>query len=160
MAFVSSTRVSGCIDQEFTAREASLAFVWSRMRVIDESAKKSKAKLESLSFEDFFEALVHVSLMKALPTDEEVEEAGALDAGVLIRRLKERPLEYGKWCEQHAVRWEDEPSQPVERCVDHLLHLIGRTVKGGSLASDAKLTKLTEKEVTSFVKGAGLAARP
>lgn len=46
MAFVSSTRVSGCIDQEFTAREASLAFVWSRMRVIDESAKKSKAKLE------------------------------------------------------------------------------------------------------------------
>lgn len=73
---------------------------------------------------------------------------------------QERPLEYGKWCEQHAVRWEDEPSQPVERCVDHLLHLIGRTVKGGSLAADAKLTKLTEKEVTSFVKGAGLAARP
>lgn len=44
--------------------------------------------MRSLSFEDFFEALVHVSLMKALPTDEEVEEAGALDAGVLIRRLK------------------------------------------------------------------------
>ncbi len=52
------------IDAEFTAREASLAFTWSRMRVVDEGAKKSKAKLESLSFEDFFEALVHVATMK------------------------------------------------------------------------------------------------
>ena len=47
------------------AREASLAFAWSRMRVIDESAgKQSKTKLDNLSFEDFCEALVHVALMK------------------------------------------------------------------------------------------------
>ncbi len=51
------------------------------------------------------------------------------------------------------MRWEDEPRQPVERAVAHLLHLIIRTVKGSTLAPQAKLTKLSEKEVVAFLRG-------
>ena len=42
--------------------------LWSRMRVVDDTARKSRPKLESLSLEDFYEALIHVALMKATPT--------------------------------------------------------------------------------------------
>ena len=63
------------IDGEFTQREAILAFVWSRHRVIDERIKGSRVKLTNLSLEDFYEALMRVSVMKALPTDDELTEA-------------------------------------------------------------------------------------
>jgi hypothetical protein len=39
------------VDEEFTMREASLAFTWSRMRVIDESSAASRKKMENLSYE-------------------------------------------------------------------------------------------------------------
>jgi len=43
--------------------------------------------------QDFYEALVHVSAMKAMPTDEQLKEAGAKDAGVFLMALKEKPAE-------------------------------------------------------------------
>ena len=58
------------------------------MRVVDDTAKRSKAKLENLSVEDFYEALIHVSLMKAMPTDEEIADAGAEDAGDFLLRMR------------------------------------------------------------------------
>lgn len=40
-------------------------------------------QLRHLRFEDFLEAIVRVALACSLPTDYELEEAGAADAGVL-----------------------------------------------------------------------------
>ena len=54
-------------DAVFTPREGTLAFIWSRMKVIEEQSKASRRKLLHLSFEDFLEAIVRLSTMKALP---------------------------------------------------------------------------------------------
>ncbi len=40
-------------------------FIWSRMRVIDESKDASRRKMIHLSFEDFLECIVRLSTMKA-----------------------------------------------------------------------------------------------
>ena len=44
-------RALDLIDSEFTIREAALCFSWSRMRVIDDSSKRSKLKMGSLCLE-------------------------------------------------------------------------------------------------------------
>jgi len=147
------------IDHEFTVREASLAFVWSRMRVIDDAAKKSKLRIESLSLEDFYEALVHVSTMKATPMDSDLDEANVVDAGVFIMKLKENPAEYAKWAMVNATKWEDEQRQPHHRCLAHLLSLIVRIIKVSTYTKEDVSALLeqrhlvvSEKEVGRFVR--------
>ena len=106
-------KVFDLIDQEFTVREASLAFLWSRMRVVDDTSKHSKLRLENLSLEDFYEALIHVALMKALPTDWEIEEAGMDDAGEFILRMREtNASEFRKWSLENAARCAQVESGP------------------------------------------------
>jgi len=147
------------IDQEFTVREASLAFAWSRMRVVDEGDKKrSKAKLENLSCEDFFEALVHVSLMKALPTDEEVASSSAIDGGAWLLELKRNPADYLKWITANPASWETPPRQPVDRCVHMLITLIVRIIKQAVSKSDVSVDAnlvLDKKEAVAFIKSKG-----
>ena len=41
----------------------------------------------NLPFEGFLEALCRLSMLKALPTDAELEETGCSDAGVFMQRL-------------------------------------------------------------------------
>ena len=56
-------------DNNVTLRDANWIFVLSRMRVVDEmGGKKAQLKLENLSLEDCFEALVRFACTKALPT--------------------------------------------------------------------------------------------
>ena len=51
-------------------------------------------------------------------------------------------------------RWEDEPRQPIPRCVEHLLTLLVRTAKEAVSrirpAKGEKLSALDEKEVKRF----------
>ena len=54
-------------------------------------------RLRNLFFEDFCEALVHVSRMKALPTDEQIADAGATDAADFFDALR-ATLERGRAC--------------------------------------------------------------
>ena len=51
-------------DQAFQQREGVLCFVFSRLRVVDEESERGKRRLNSLSFEDFLEAVVRVATMK------------------------------------------------------------------------------------------------
>lgn len=117
------------IDEEFTMREASLAFSWARMRVIDENAADSRAKLENLSFEDFLDALVRVATMKALPSEDELAEAGAPDAGLFLLDLRKRSEDKQAWLEAHARRWDEPLPMPIERAVHHLCMLMIRTIQ-------------------------------
>ena len=66
-------------DSDFTAREVSLPFAWCRMRVVDEELLESKIKAIQLSFEDFLEAIVRISTIKALPNDEQIYDNEAED---------------------------------------------------------------------------------
>ena len=152
------------IDGEFTQREAILAFVWSRHRVIDERIKGSRVKLTNLSLEDFYEALMRVSTMKALPTDDELTEAflsgnfgeeEVPDAGVFILTTKQRAandkkltLAYDQWLKDHANSWNSPPRQKYHRCLAHLIELLVRTIDGRSMGEDDLL--LTKREVIMY----------
>ena len=49
-------RLFNLVDVDLTERDATLAFVWSRMRVVDEQADRGRIQLTHLSFEDFVRA--------------------------------------------------------------------------------------------------------
>lgn len=53
------------IDAEFTRKEATLAFVWSRLSVINEANPKSRIRLTHLTFEDFMEVCVCSCIRKS-----------------------------------------------------------------------------------------------
>jgi hypothetical protein len=147
------------LDDSFTLRDATMIFMLSRMRVVNEQGKKSSVKLENLSYEDFFEALVRTALMKALPTDDEIGEAGCIDAGDFMLRLRDAQSE-DEWLKEyydvHGCDMTNAPRQPAHRCLNHLLLLIMRTIE--RTAVDAKVTKkdvkhnlkVTKKEMAMF----------
>lgn len=62
------------IDSQFTLQDANLAFLWSRMAVLDEI--KDYGRYTSLTFVDFLEALGRVADMKSLPLDSDLDSAG------------------------------------------------------------------------------------
>ena len=68
------------IDGEFTTREATLAFMWSRLRVANESDPRERRRMTNLRFEDFCEALVRIATMKCVPTDAGGARCAAADS--------------------------------------------------------------------------------
>lgn len=134
------------IDDDFTHRDATLAFIWARMRVADEFAEESKLKLQNLCYEDFLEALVRVATMKALPTDEEVEEASCADGGEMLLKLRKTHGEYVSWVAAHSRPFDAPLPQPAERAVHHLCLLLIRSIKSftrgkGKFRDNLVLTK-------------------
>ena len=121
-----------------------------------------KLKLTHLTMEDTFEALVHVAHMKALPTDEEVLEAGALDGGDFLLKLRETPSEYDKWAKAHEARWDEPLRQPVHRAVAMLISFLLRTIlcqvsKSHETADEAdgqaeRRLVVSEQDVATFLK--------
>jgi len=120
------------LDHLFSARECTLAFVWSRLRVIDDGkSKRGRLHLYNLSQECFYEVLVRIAMMKSLPTDMELGYAGFEDAGSFFAELGKKPEVLRQWRDEHRsdwdVDWEDDdydPRQPSHRALSHLLELI------------------------------------
>jgi len=141
------------LDDVFTVRDATVIFVLSRMRCADEEAKSSVLRMHNLSLEDWFEALCRVAVIKALPTDDEVQAASAIDAGDFILELKESPLDYDEWAEAwystHTTPMM-KATQPAHRCLSHLVLLMVRTIEGITTNQDAHDQKVTKKEMNVF----------
>ena len=96
------------------------SFVCSRMRVVAERETKGRAKVLQLCFEDFLEAIVRMSTMKALPDDDELDNAGSTDAGRHLLELRGvSPQMYEDFLKEHAQSWFDEPLQPIHRRAAH-----------------------------------------
>ena len=150
----------GWVDTEFTLREAMLAFVWARMRVADELAAESKAKLHHLSFEDFLDAFVRIATMKALPTDDEVHEYGCEDGGEFLLQLRDSPAEHAAWVRNHAQRWDEALRQPIHRAVSQLVMLLIRSIEKAThgIAKAKQDLILTKLEVQAFEGNGGLSA--
>ena len=70
---------------------STLAFVFSRLRCVDELAERGKRRMHNLSFEDFLEALVRFAYRKALPTGAEMQERGSAHAGEFLADLADEP---------------------------------------------------------------------
>ena len=131
------------------------------MRVIDEQGGiSSTLRLENLALEDWYEALCRLSVLKALPTDAEVVDAGAEDGGDFMLALRKRPSEYEAW----ITRWNEthdadliKATQPPHRCITHLVLLMVRTIEG----TIAQLSKgnggaydryISKKEMKQFMR--------
>jgi len=146
------------IDASFSMREAKLAFIWSRMRAIDELHGKGRAKIFNLSLEDFYEALVRIAMLKAWPTDIEIQDGipgvsigGCADAGQFLLGLR---AEGGKQAHTEFLSSRDAEhgdSQPIWRRLEHLVTLILRTIESRGADSGADM-KLTKREVKSFIE--------
>ena len=108
-------------------------------------------KLVHLDFVCFLEAVVRVSTMKALPFDSEIASADCADAGEYLIELRGHPAIYKMFIEDHRQRWDEEPRQPIERCVEHLVAYIRRFVdsntKGGCDGA------ISEEEAKRFLRG-------
>ena len=129
-------------DEAFQQREGVLCFVQSRMRAVDEESERGKKRMKHLNFEDFLEALVRVSTMKALPTDEEVEEAGVADGGDFVLRLRQNSSDYQAWIDEWYATHQapiNKASQPAHRALDALILLIVRTIEGAATSFHANL---------------------
>jgi hypothetical protein len=135
-------------DEAFQQREGCMAFVFSRLRAIDENSQRGKARLNLFCFEDFLEAIVRCATMKALPTTAELLLLGATDCGTFMTELRANPQAYTIFVEARERSWGDKLRQPIARCVEHLLSLLVRTVESStSGGSDCKLSK---SEVVRF----------
>jgi hypothetical protein len=166
---------------QLSTLNAKLIFVWSRIRTLPagkEKSKRAESKMRHLFPSDFFEALVRMSTMVALPTDEEIEEAGAADAGEFLLTMRRRsPAEYTLFLRTHRPKhtrpdgadWDEaKPMQPVEVCLGHLLKLLVRLIEFSTSAaaegSDAKADGVVQvDEVERFLrlraKGGALGTR-
>jgi hypothetical protein len=118
--FLDMMRDMRFIDNDFTTREATLAFVWSRMRVIDELKESTRKKVEQISFEDWLEVLVRVATMKEMPTDEEIAAEGLDDPGYWLLKLQAEGR-YETFAQTHSREWCDDLRQPLESCVEKLV---------------------------------------
>lgn len=141
-------RIFELVDLDLTERDTTLAFVWSRMRAIDEQSDKGRIKLMWLSFEDFLEALCRLCVCKAWPTQEELQAAEIESVGEYLRQLKSnQPEVYADLLSKRNVRWGAEPLQSMPLCIDHLCSLLIVTCQQGNGNGQA----LTEKEVAAFM---------
>ena len=137
------------VDLDLTERDMTLAFVWSRMRVIDEQSENGRIRLTYLAFEDWLEALCRVSVCKAWPTREEIEAAEAGCAGTyLYNKKRDDPEGYAELLSSRNITWGKEPTQHISHCIDHLcsyLIVMCQQNKGDGKA-------VVTKEVTAFIK--------
>ena len=102
-------------------------------------------------FEGFCEALCRLAVLKALPTDAEIEEAGCQDAGHYMLELKRRDERaYTGFLHERATRWGDEPRQPSDRCLGHLITVVIRRIEAITAGKDN--LDLTPAEVDQWVE--------
>mmetsp|Transcript_10886 Transcript_10886/g.27892 ORF Transcript_10886/g.27892 Transcript_10886/m.27892 type:complete len:173 (+) Transcript_10886:722-1240(+) len=140
------------VDDEFTLREARLCFLWSRLRVADESNAAQRRAMCNLRFEDFIECMVRLATMKRVPTDQETQDGGYVDGGELVLELRKNHS-FRAWCMARPQAWNTPLSQPIHRCVHHLMAIIIRTVEEPLLVMDEESRgRLTKKEVRNFQK--------
>lgn len=139
----SPVRECRLLNVDVSEREAILTYAWSRPAVIDSQSVGGRQKEARLPFEGFLEALCRLSILKALPSDEDIQTAGEADAGSFLLNLEERDTaSFNSFLSDPSTHaeWGEEPRgkacEAVSRRVTHLLHLIIRVIEGrGSQAA-------------------------
>ena len=142
------------LDIDVSERESSMCFTASRMCVAKPYSVRGYHTSTAVPFEGFLECLVRFACLKAFPTDEEIAEAGCTDAYGYIQWLSIANEEkYDLMLETQSTPWGSEPRQPADRCLDHLMSIIVRTIESKTtMGADSNLT-LEKKEVTAWWEG-------
>jgi len=180
LAFV--THMGLIESKQLTLFTAKMVFMWSRIRSADERAQgavesgakaaglatvldASESRLHHIFLVDFMEALVRMSTLVALPTELEVEEAGASDAGdFLIAMQRNSPRDqYERFLTSHRSAhtqldgsdWDDYAAMPLWRRLEALLKLLIRTVEynTSAMTNEAAANGIVEdEEIKRFLR--------
>ena len=144
-------RALNFIGPDLTDRDGCLCFVSSRMAVINGQNEKGVVKEANLTFEGFLEAIVRLAALKALPSDEEVYDAGHPDAGAFLCGLKAMDAAaYNKFISSRGHQWPGQPVAGMEmwRCVEGVITLMFAVI-GKAVGDDDRV--LTKAEVDAWV---------
>ena len=137
---------------DITERHVTLAFLWGRMKVVDEQLERTRVKLTHMTFEDFLEGVCRLAAYKAFPTDDELAASEYASAGDYVYRLRgEAPEDYENMVKARARPWGAQPLLRLERSVEHMCSLLIVTAQQGN-GEDA--AALDEKEAASFIPNA------
>ena len=146
------TRLFELCDVDITERHVTLAFLWGRMKVVDEQLERTRVKLTHMTFEDFLEGVCRLAAYKAFPTDDELAASEYASAGEYVYRLRgEAPEDYENMVKARARPWGAQPLLRLERSVEHMCSLLIVTAQQGN-GEDA--SALDEKEAASFIPNA------
>ena len=132
--------------------------------------------MRCLLFEDFAEALIRLATLIALPTDEDLTQVGAEDAGVYLIALQSHaPSQFRAFLRERRSTLTGRPRQAAWRCVDHLLLYAARLIEQNSLsehggsrtplvvtleqASDFAARRARGEELRIDAEGLGLSAQ-
>lgn len=130
------------IDLDVTKQQATLAFAWSRMWVVDEHSKVSQQKRSGLSFEDFLEAFIRVALNKGWPSHRMVVGAGFQEHEVsdYIEKLRVTDRKrYEATIQERSVQWHTTPYLPYVDCVLNLLRWCVWNIRISRLSATTKV---------------------
>lgn len=145
-------RALDLMKADITERDCTLCFSWSRMCVIDERTERGHVRESSLPFEGFLEALCRLSVLKALPTDEEISAAGCDDAAAYLEQIRfENDEAFQELLKTRATEWGQEPAQPLSRCLAHLLSIIIFEIEHATQSGGGD-KELSEKEVEKWAR--------
>lgn len=161
-------------SKQLTVPQAKSIFLWSRIRSLDGMSDKAEIRLRHMFFEDFLEALVRMSTMMAFPTNVEIEDVGARDAGEFLLALQadsamRRDTAYAEFLESHRPRHHDPDGsdfdaagtqlgplfQPVWLTIAHLVKLCIHTVEHNTSAlvnDDAADGVIQTSEAAKFIR--------
>ncbi|KAL3920313.1 MAG: hypothetical protein SGPRY_005296 [Prymnesium sp.] len=134
LEFLSTIRF---FSNDLSVREATLIFVWSRMRVIPQEDDMSEIRNSQMTFFDFLEAMVRVSMCKSLPLEERFEDLPSVDVHAFMVNVQVRSFlflttargDWDKFVATHSVKPGIPPLQPVQRCLKLMMSLIVSTIR-------------------------------
>lgn len=149
-------RAFSLLDKDVSIKEMTLAFMWSRMWVVDETTKASQRRLAGLAFEDFLEALMRCARMKAWPSPLSVREAGFPPEGTseYIRSLPSIAMD--TLCIERGVRWDETPYytdvECARMCIELCVHDV-KCVRPGASQTDGKVSLAHVRGFRKYIFG-------
>ena len=156
MAFLRSFELIG---KDVSERDAIRCFAWSRMCVVDGlSSAAGFAKENKLPFEGMCEALIRLSIMKALPDPEDVAESGCDDIRAYLQWLQTSDRAYEKFVDEQSTPWGESPREPPphER-IDQLVTYMVVVVESASSSTSNSVgdQKITDAELQKWMAAKG-----
>ena len=131
--WVQGVRAFGLLGDDLTEADALRSFAWSRMGIPDPFKPFKRGGRDGLlCFECFLELVCHLACLKALPTDEEIADAGARDAGSYSSRQKlDNRAAFARFCKERARPWAAEPPTDLAKRLEHTISWLGVCVLEG-----------------------------
>jgi len=136
------------IGDDVSVRHAARCFAWSRMCVIDGLTMLGTIKETHLNFEGFAEALIRLSILKAIPTPEDVDSHGCTSAREYLQNLRPSKEQFKSFIALRGTPWGHVPKAPEpEYRLEVTIDIIVYAIESSSAFKEGGDGQLSEREV-------------